>query len=40
MTFDRRGLPITAQSDAEIASIDWFTARLPRIEPSRFRAHR
>ena len=32
MTFDRRGLPITAQSDAEIASIDWFTARLARID--------
>ncbi len=32
MTFDGRGLPITAQSDAEIASIDWFTARLARID--------
>ena len=32
MTFDRRGSPITAQSDAEIASIDWFTARLARID--------
>ncbi|MGA8410747.1 MAG: hypothetical protein WB756_03230 [Xanthobacteraceae bacterium] len=32
MTRDARGLPITAQSDAEVASIDWFTTRLARID--------
>jgi tetratricopeptide (TPR) repeat protein len=29
---DARGLPTSAQSDAELASIDWFTARLARID--------
>jgi tetratricopeptide (TPR) repeat protein len=32
MTRDARGLPMTAQSDAEVASIDWFTTRLARID--------
>jgi hypothetical protein len=32
MTLDARGLPVTAHSDAELASIDWFTRRLARIE--------
>src|SRR6476660_188887 len=32
MTLDARGLPVTAHSDAELASIDWFTARLARID--------
>ena len=32
MTRDARGLPLTAQSDAEVASIDWFTTRLARID--------
>ena len=32
MTLDARGLPTSAQSDAELASIDWFTARLARID--------
>ena len=32
MTRDARGLPITAQSDAEVASIDRFTTRLARID--------
>ncbi len=29
---DARGLPMTAASDAELASVDWFTARLARID--------
>jgi tetratricopeptide (TPR) repeat protein len=29
---DARGLPMTAASDAEVASVDWFTARLARID--------
>src|SRR4051794_14160069 len=29
---DARGLPSSARSDAELASIDFFTARLARIE--------
>jgi hypothetical protein len=32
MTLDARGLPVTAHCDAEIASIDWFTRRLARID--------
>jgi hypothetical protein len=32
MTLDARGLPVTAHSDAELASIDWFTRRVARID--------
>ncbi len=32
MTLDARGLPVTAHSDAELASIDWFNRRLARID--------
>jgi tetratricopeptide (TPR) repeat protein len=32
MTLDARGLPVTTHSDAELASIDWFTRRLARID--------
>ena len=29
---DARGLPVTAQSTAEIAAVDFFVARLARID--------
>ena len=32
MRRDARGLPITAATDAEVASVDFFTARLARID--------